>query len=33
VIETSGGDWDRVAATLDDAQGNAARVRAAAGLG
>jgi hypothetical protein len=33
VIETKGGDWDRIAATVDDADGEAARVRAAAGLG
>jgi hypothetical protein len=32
VIETAGGDWDRVAAAVDDADGEAARVRAAAGL-
>jgi hypothetical protein len=32
VIESSGGDWDRIAATVEDAEGQAARVRAAAGL-
>jgi hypothetical protein len=33
VIETSGGDWDRLAVTLDDPEAAAAQVRAAAGLG
>jgi hypothetical protein len=32
VIETTGGDWDRIAVATDDADGDAARVRAAAGL-
>lgn len=32
VIQTSGGDWDRLAITTDDPDGDAARVRAAAGL-
>jgi hypothetical protein len=32
VVETAGGDWDRVAVTVDDAEGDAARIRAAAGL-
>jgi hypothetical protein len=32
VIETSGGDWDRVAVALDDNEEAAARVREAAGL-
>ena len=32
VIETSGGDWDRLAITLDDPESAARDVRAAAGL-
>jgi len=32
VIETTGGDWDRLAITLDDPEAAAATVRAAAGL-
>jgi hypothetical protein len=32
VIETSGGDWDRVAACVADPEADAASVRAAAGL-
>jgi hypothetical protein len=32
VIETSGGDWDRIAVAVDDAEADAARVRAAAGV-
>jgi hypothetical protein len=33
VIETSGGDWDRLAITVDDPDAVAARIREAAGLG
>jgi hypothetical protein len=33
IIETSGGDWDRLAISTADPDGDAARVRAAAGLG
>jgi hypothetical protein len=33
VIETSGGDWDRLVLTLDDVPAAAAQVRRAAGLG
>lgn len=33
VLETAGGDWDRVAVMVDDPEGNAERIRAAAGLG
>jgi hypothetical protein len=33
VIETSGGDWDRLAITVDEPEAVAARVREAAGLG
>jgi hypothetical protein len=33
VIETSGGDWDRVAVATDDPDADAVTVRAAAGLG
>jgi hypothetical protein len=32
LIEAARGDWDRIAATVEDAEGDAARVRAAAGL-
>jgi hypothetical protein len=32
VIETSGGDWDRLAITVDDPDATAAQVREAAGL-
>src|SRR4051812_31038884 len=32
VIETSGGDWDRLAIALDEPEADAQRVRAAAGL-
>jgi hypothetical protein len=32
VIETSGGDWDRLAITTDDPESDATHVRAAAGL-
>ena len=31
-IETSGGDWDRLAITVDDPDATAAQVREAAGL-
>jgi hypothetical protein len=33
VIETSGGDWDRLVLTLEDVPAAAAEVRSAAGLG
>jgi hypothetical protein len=33
VIETTGGDWDRLVLTLDDVPSAAAQVREAAGLG
>jgi hypothetical protein len=33
VIETGGGDWDRLVVTLDDVPSAAQQVRAAAGLG
>jgi hypothetical protein len=33
VIETSGGDWDRIAACVENPESEAAAVRAAAGLG
>jgi hypothetical protein len=32
VIETTGGDWDRLAIATDDPEGDAAKVRSAAGL-
>jgi hypothetical protein len=32
VIESSGGDWDRIAASVEDPEADAARIRAAAGL-
>lgn len=32
VLQTAGGDWDRVAVMVDDPEGSAERIRAAAGL-